>query len=236
MRTVKLLPAVVTRVGALSRWPVRRVLLKQIYFSGYQSYALTLFIGAAVGGIVSAQLHHQIGESGEASLRLITTITLTELAPMLTGILLTARSASAMASELALMRVHGELATLDLLGLDPYAYLIMPRVLGMTVSATVLGFYFAVAAIFAGAIGVAGFGFVHAIASLPGAVPLVDLELCLFKSAVFGAAVAIEACGRGLAGGYSGTDVPIAASTAVIRALLALFVLDLVIILIRHYF
>lgn len=220
---------------SLRRWPVKRVLMKQLYFCGIEALPLLLFVGAAVGGIIVAQLHYQIGQSSEGSLRLLASITFTELAPLLTAILLTARSSSAMASELAMMRYSGELASLQHMGIDIHAYLILPRILGMLLATTILTFYFGVIALFTGAVGVAGFGWLNELSRLPLALPVSTLLTCLGKSAVFGAAIAAVACARGLAGGHSTTDVPIAASSAVIRALLTLFALDLLFILLGSY-
>ncbi len=235
MSSAGLLWASLCGLPALRYWPVRRVLMKQLYFCGIEALPLLLFVGVAVGGIVVAQLHYQIGQSGEGSLQLLATITLGELAPMLTAILLTARSSSAMASELALMRFHGELTSLSRMGVNIHLYLVMPRVLGMMLACGVLTFYFAAASLVTGAIAVAGFGWLQELTRLSLVLPPATLLQCLAKGVTFGAAIAAVACARGLAGGHSGTDVPIAASSAVIRALLTVFALDLVFIVVRYY-
>lgn len=227
-----MLLAAVLDLPALMRWPVRRVLMKQLYFCGIEALPLLLFIGMAVGGIVVGQLHYQIGQSGEGSLKLLATITITELAPVLTAILLTARSSSAMASELAMMRFHGEFAALTRMGLPVSAYLVMPRVLAMSLATSALAFYFAAVALVTGAIGVAGFGWLTELGRLSLTMPLVTIALCLSKSAVFGAVIGVIGCLRGLAGGRSVTDIPIAASSAVVRAVLAVFAVDLLFILV----
>ncbi|WP_269533212.1 ABC transporter permease [Chitinimonas sp. BJYL2] len=205
--------------------------MKQIYFSGIQAFPLMLFIAIAVGAIVVGQLHYQIGQSGEGSLSLLAGITLTELAPLLTAIMLTARSSSAMASELALMRLNGELTALERMGIDRVPYLIMPRVLGMMFATTALGFYFAVITLLTGALGVAGFNWLNELGRLSQSLPASVWLLCLSKCVVLGSVIATVACARGLRGGSTGNDVPIAASSAVIRALLAVFMVDLAFIL-----
>ncbi|WP_374357428.1 MlaE family ABC transporter permease [Chitinimonas sp.] len=227
--------SVLLSVGALRHWPVRRALARQVYFSGIQALPVVLFVGTAVGGIVASQLHYQIGQSGEGALRLLASITLTELAPLLTAILLTARSSSAMASELALMRMHGEIRALTALGVDIGGFLVLPRVLGMLLSATALTFYFALVAIVAGALGVAGFGWRHELLRLSLVLSPATVALCLAKSLAFGALLAGVACARGLASNGTPTDVPVAASSAVMRALASLFALDLLFILLGRY-
>lgn len=227
MRLLRLTLAVLLALPSLRRWPVQRVLWKQIYFSGIEAMPLLLFIAVAVGGIVVAQLHYQLGQSGEGSLRLLASISLSELSPLLTAIVLTARSSSAMASELALMRAHGELAALERSGVPLVDYLILPRVLGMTCAAVLTTFYFALATIVAGAVGVAGFNWFYEMSRLPDILSLKVLAWCLIKSLGFGAVMALVACSRGLSASGNAVEVPIAASSAVIRAMLALFALDL---------
>lgn len=236
MKTLRLWFGALFGLGALGRWPVRRALARQVYFSGIQSLPVVLFVGIAVGGIVASQLHYQLGQSGEGALRLLSSITLTELAPLLTAILLTARSVSAMASELALMRMNGELKALALLGVDLRRYLVFPRVYGMLLSAAALTFYFALFAILAGALGVSGLGWGHELGRLSLVLPPVAVGVCLTKSLAFGSVIAAIACGRGLASTGTGADVPIAASSAVIRSLLSLFAIDLIFILLGHFF
>jgi len=235
MRTLIVLITAFSRLNWLLRWPVRRVLYKQIYFSGVQSSGLILLIALAVGGIVAGKLHYQIGQSGSGAIRLLASLTLTELAPLITGVVLCARSTSAMASELALMRHQGDITALEMLGVDVMGYLVMPRILGMLAAAGMLSFYFAVAAILAGALGVAGLAWPAAITQLPAILTISMLWQCMGKGLAFGAGIAAVACRRGLIAAGGGTDVPIAASQAVVRALLVLFGLDLVFISIAYW-
>ena len=104
------------------RVPTRRVFLKQVYFSGLQSLPLVLLVGAAVAGIIIGQLRN-FGESPRESIDILLTITLDELAPLITAFLIAARSAPAMASELATMQANGEVRLLARLGIDRYRYL-----------------------------------------------------------------------------------------------------------------
>lgn len=226
MHWLSLLFALPARLPGLARWDVRRVLLRQIYFSALQALPMILMIGMAVGAIVVSQLHYQIGQSGEGSLRLLASITLSELAPLLTAIALTARSSAAMASELAMMRVSGEIETLRLQGVDPLTYLVLPRVLALALACGLLSCHFALAALLTGAVGVAQMNGLQELARLPGALPIDVLLWCPIKGLVFGAGIAVVACARGLHGRASLNDVPIAASQAVVRSLSGVFVLD----------
>lgn len=230
-----MLPAVLLRLPQFQRWSVRRVLMRQLYFTGIEAMPLIVLMGVAVGAIVVSQLYYEIGQSSEGSLRLLAIVTLSELAPLLTAIVLTARSSSAIASELAMMRVSGELAGLRLQGIDPISYLILPRVVAMTVAGGVLACHFAAAALVTGAVGVANLNWIDELQRLPDALPMRLLIWCPIKGFVFGAGIALIACARGLNGYASNNDVPIAASQSVVRALSVVFALDIAFIVLRQF-
>jgi phospholipid/cholesterol/gamma-HCH transport system permease protein len=65
-------------------------------------------------------------------------IVLIELAPVLTGFIVAGRSASAIAAELGAMRVSEQIDALDVMGVDPYRYLCLPRILATTIGLPVL--------------------------------------------------------------------------------------------------
>ncbi len=221
-----LILSVFRAIPSLRRYPVRRVLYKQVYFSGLESLPLIVLVGGALGGIIVGQLHFSFGQSGEGALKLLSLILLGELAPMLTAIIMIARSSSAMASELAAMKVNGEIRNLVRMSIDPIRYLVMPRVVGMLLSSLVLTIYMASTAIVIGAIIVAGKNAPSALILLAGNASLPLISSALLKSLFFGVGVAFVSCWKGLAAGSDFTDIPKAASSAVIRSLIVVFVLD----------
>lgn len=221
-----LLLSVLRATSSLRRYPVRRVLYKQVYFSGLESLPLIILVGGALGGIIVGQLHFSFGQSGEGALKLLSLILMGELAPMLTAIIMIARSSSAMASELAAMKVNGEIRNLSRMSIDPVRYLVMPRVIGMLLSSVVLTIYMVCSAIVLGALIVAGKSAPAALILLASNANLVLIATALLKSLLFGGGVALVSCWKGLAAGSDFTDIPKAASSAVIRSLIVVFLLD----------
>lgn len=222
------MPAAASRFS-LRHWyrtPVRRALARQLYFSGLESLWLVLLIGIAVGAIIVSQLHFGIGQSGSETLRLMAGLLLGELAPLLTALILIARSSSAMASELAAMRVNNEIWMLAQFGVNPAHYLLLPRVTGMLVASVLLAIYLAVAALVAGALLVSGPNAIGELARLADALSLSTVVMGLLKTALFGFVVALIACRTGLRAGGAMTEIPRAASRAVVSSLVAVFVLD----------
>lgn len=208
------------------RAPVRRVLARQLYFSGLESLWLVILIGIAVGAIIVSQLHFGIGQNGADALRLLAGLLLGELAPLLTALILIARSSSAMASELAAMRVNNEIWMLTQFGISPAHYLALPRITGMLLASFLLAVYLAVAAMVAAALLIAGGNAFNSLRLLGDSLPVSMVLQGLGKTALFGLVIAVIACYTGFRAGNAMTEIPRAASRAVVNSLLAVFIVD----------
>lgn len=213
--------------SGLARAPVRRVYLKQVYFTANEAAWLMFFIGFALGGIVVTQLHGQYGQSRDAAMRLLGSLTFTELAPLLTVLIIMARSASAIAIELASMRINGEVRELERMNISIPSYLLLPRVLGMMTSAVLLTACMALGSMLGGVLMISGWDASYQVLAIDRVLGITAVLLALAKAATFGLAGGLLACHAGLNVQLSATEIPRAASRAVIRGLFALFVLDL---------
>lgn len=208
------------------RPPVRRVLSRQLYFTGLESLILVILIGVALGAITVAQLHYKFGQSGAETLRLFARLLLSELSPLLTALILIARSSSAMASELAAMRVNNEIWMLAQFGINPVHYLFLPRIAGMQLASIFLAIYLSLAALLTAALLTSGPNAFNELYLLSDALPVAEVLSGLVKTAFFGMAIALIACRAGFRAGHAMTDIPRAASSAVVSSLLVVFVLD----------
>jgi phospholipid/cholesterol/gamma-HCH transport system permease protein len=152
-----------------------------------------------------------------------------ELAPLMTAIIAAGRSGAAFSAELGTMRVSEEIDALRTLGLDPYHFLVFPRVLALAVVLPML-------TIFADLIGIAG-GLLVAMLSLDltsnaylietqKAVGLWDVFSGCIKSVAFGMNVALIACQRGLSTEGGAEGVGRATTSAVVTSLFAIVVVD----------
>ncbi len=66
---------------------------------------------------------------------------LRELAPMLTAIVVAGRSGSAYAAQIGVMKITEELDAMRTMGFDPYAFLVLPRVLALMLMMPILIFF-----------------------------------------------------------------------------------------------
>jgi phospholipid/cholesterol/gamma-HCH transport system permease protein len=217
------------RLPALARWPVRQVLYKQLYFTGTESMSTVALVGFLVGLIVITQLNNLVGSNQSVTNQVLIWVVVREVGPLMAAIIMVGRSSSAFASELSMMQINGEIKSLRSMGISPLSYLVMPRVLGMMFASIALGFYFQIVAIGTGWIVTAmrlDILLRDEITGFFGTISYGDIAATLFKSAVFGAMVAVVSSYHGLRRKMAMTEVPQAVSQAVIRSLLSVFVAD----------
>lgn len=220
---------VLLALPAVVKWPVRRALLKQLYFTGIESAGPITVMAFLAGLIVVMQVSNLVGRNELLTLQALIWTVVRELGPLLTAIVIVGRSSSAIASELAAMKVNGEIKSLRRMGISPVAYLVVSRMLAMSVTSTALTFYFQVIAIGTGMIVTAW----HIDVSLFGEVghffemiSYREIFAALLKSICFGLLVSVVPCYYGLTVKRAMTEIPVAASHAVMRSLMAVFACD----------
>ena len=73
-----------------------------------------------------------------------------EMGPVISALMVTARAGSALAAEIGIMRISEQIDALELMGLNPYQYLIVPNILAGIISLPLLAAIFSVVGIFGG--------------------------------------------------------------------------------------
>lgn len=146
---------------------------------------------------------------------------------MLMAVIMIGRSGSAVSAELGTMRVSEEIEALEVMGIHPVSYLVVPRFLAMMVMMPVLSIFGIYMGLLGGWIiceGALGMGTSFYINQALDSVMLEDLNAALIKSAVFGFLIVTIACNTGLhvRGGAEGVGK--ATTASVVYSLLAVFV------------
>ncbi len=137
-------------IAALTALPKRRLeFLLQFKRIGYDSLFL-IFLTAAFTGLVTA-LQAVYQSKGYVPLNLLSVLigksTMIELAPVLTGLVLTGKIGAAIAAEIGTMKVSEQIDALHSMNISPHEFLYMPRILAGVVT-------FPLITIFADAVGV----------------------------------------------------------------------------------
>jgi phospholipid/cholesterol/gamma-HCH transport system permease protein len=145
---------------------------------------------------------------------------------LLVNFIVIGRSATAMAAELAGMKVRDEIDVLDAQGLDPFLYLVLPRAVAFAVSVFCLTLVFVVVALGSGYLCGAFLGtgpgdpniFVNSV--LRGVVPG-DVATLMAKTLIPGLLTGVIAALEGLSIEGVATDIPQAVTRSVFRSNLA---------------
>lgn len=230
LATLRLLLETPGGLAGLRNPSIRPVLLKQIYFSGFESAKVILVLALAIGTVIITQVMLLVG-SANASLtgKVLVWTVVRELGPLLTALIVIARSGAAIATELGTMKINGEIEVLRGLGISPIDYLATPRIVGGMLAVFALTVYFEAGAILGGLL-VASLGwhlpFEQFSQGLYAALTLQDLLMSVLKSLCFGLFIAAACCQQGLAVGRSATMIPQAATLGVMHSLFLVFVLD----------
>jgi phospholipid/cholesterol/gamma-HCH transport system permease protein len=156
------------------------------------------------------------------------TITL-ELAPVLTGLALAGRVGANIAAELGTMRVTEQIDALETLSYDPFAYLVLPRVLAGTVMFPLVVATAMVVGVAAGCLAsvfLLDLAAVEFVKGLRLFFQTFDVEYGVVKSASFGCAVTLVGCMRGLRARGGAEGVGRAATSAVVISAVLILVLD----------
>jgi phospholipid/cholesterol/gamma-HCH transport system permease protein len=223
----------VLRVSATAgAWPrtVRNVLARQILFTGYEAVSFVGTVAVVTGLSVVLQSQVWLNRLGQSALLgpVLVLVVIREVGPLLANFIVIGRSGTAIATELGSMNVRGEVGVLDAQGLDPFTYLVIPRVLGVAISVFCLAIVFVVVSFLSGylsglLLGV-GSGPVVFLNSVMEAVRPSDVFSLLAKTWIPGLLTGAICCIEGLSVSKAVTEVPQAATRAVVRSITALFV------------
>ena len=211
------------------RSAIRAVLLKQIYFTGLQAAGIIVTISVMLGAVVITQVVSLVGANGALTGKILVWVVLRELAPLLTAVIVIARSGTAIAAELGSMKINGEIDSLEMMGISAERYLLLPRIIGVTGSLVILTIYFVMAS-FISSFLIASLGwhisFEQFNQGVLSALGSKDVVVLISKSALFGLCISATCCSYGLSVDRSVTEIPQAATRAVMSSLMVVFILD----------
>jgi phospholipid/cholesterol/gamma-HCH transport system permease protein len=145
-----------------------------------------------------------------------------ELGAMMAAIVVAGRTGAAFAAELGTMRVTQEVDALTTLGLSPVEFLVVPRVVAVTVMLPLLCVYADLIGVLGGAIvgvGIMGVSPRLYLHQTINAVQLSDLFGGILKAATYGFLIGTAGCFTGLRAGRSAAAVGKAATSAVVAGI-----------------
>jgi phospholipid/cholesterol/gamma-HCH transport system permease protein len=199
--------------------------------SGADALPIVLLINFLVGFVMAYQSAPQLREFGANILvaDLVGLAMVRELGPLMTSIIICGRSGAAFAAELGTMKVSEEVDALRTFGFSAMGYLVLPRVLGLVLVAPLL----TLAADFVGIFGGLLVGLIELdltsdgfLTEITRVVKVRDVASGLAKSVIFGFAIGLIACERGLSTRGGAAEVGRRTTSAVVIILFSLIILD----------
>jgi len=129
-----------------------RLLIREIYSVGVLSLLIIIFSAIFVGMVLSLLGYVTLVDFGaEESLGVLVSLSLVrELGPVLSALLFSGRAGSAFTAELGLMKATEQLASMEMMAVDPVRRIVAPRFFAGLISLPILTIIFMAIGIYAG--------------------------------------------------------------------------------------
>lgn len=205
----------------------------QFLNSGVNAFPIVFLILLLIGIITGYQGAIQLRDFGADSyIAPLVGISITrELSPLMTAILVAGRSGSAFAAEIGTMKISEELDALKVVGYDIYDFLIIPRIIAVTIALPILTLLGDVAGLTGGAI--AGYSTLDItinsyLNNLQASLTYAHVFSGLFKSLIFGYLVGLVGCFRGTQVGSGADSVGKLTTSSVVTSIFLIIIADAV--------
>jgi phospholipid/cholesterol/gamma-HCH transport system permease protein len=227
---------VIVKKSRVARNVIQPRIRQEIHRAGVALLPMFFFLALALGFLVVGQTVAalaKVGATGYLGSTMVIVV-VRELGPLLTAALVLARVGTANVIELGTARALGEVEALEAMGIDPVQYLIVPRVIGMSLGVFALTIYLIIGALGSGYL----FAFLANVPLLPWdyfhqiteALTWLDFLLLALKTMAFGFFIAIINCYHGLAQPLRLAEVSRVAVRAVTQGIIACVLIDAVFI------
>ena len=187
--------------------------------------AVMISIVIAYQGV--AQLRPYGGE--DLTIDLVAVSVLREMGVLITAIMVAGRSGSAFTAEIGVMKSREEIDALKVMGLDPMAMLVVPRVIGIVITLPLLTFYADIMGLLGGAViakALLGVSLMQYLEHARHAVDGSDFFVGMFKAPVFAFVIGVIGCMHGMRVRGSAESVGRETTRAVVKAIFLVIVLD----------
>lgn len=179
-------------IAGLMRLPVMfHQILHQINFIGSRSSLIIVLAGIFTGMVLSLQFFDTLVRFGTVEMlgSAVGLSLVRELGPVLTALMATGRTGSAICAELGIMRTTEQIDALECMGIDPYRFLVSPKLVAGILSLPVLTILFDLSGVVGGyfvGVGLLGVGHGVFFQGLMNGLEWSDLNMGLIKSVLFG--------------------------------------------------
>jgi len=223
---------VILRKSGVAKNVIRPRIRQEIARAGVALLPMFVFVALALGFVVVGQTIAALARVGQMTFlgQTMVIVIVRELGPLIAAMLVLARVGTANVIELGTARALGEVEALEALGIDPVHYLIVPRVIGMSLGIFSLTVYLIIGALASGYL----FAFLQDAPLTPrdycdqlaAALGWLDFVMLALKTVAFGFFIAIVTCYHGLSQPLRLEDVSRVAVRAVSQGIIVCVLID----------
>ncbi len=207
--------------------------VEQCYLIGYTTLPIVAILSFFIGSVLALQTGYAMQNFGAKQfIGLVVGLSMArELGPVMVAILLAGRVGSAIAAELASMKVYQEIDALETMNIPPARMLVMPRLMAALVMVPVLAIIANLVGWYGGAIVAKYTSFISIepqayFAAMRQRMVPADVLNGLVKAEVFGFVVVLVCCNIGLNTRGGPREIGAAVTRAVVVSLILILVLD----------
>lgn len=220
------------------RRTIRAEFLQQCHQVGTRAlpFIMVTAIFVGIGAVYNTLYWLKVFGQTEFAGKLLVLVLVREIGPILVGLIMIGRSGSYIMTELGNMQAGGQVHGLDAQGIDPFLYLVIPRVMAVTICMLCLTIVFLMVALLAGFVT----DYLLSATDLPIHDYIQWLLLALgpgefvivpLKTVFIGFAVALIACNTGLSKITSANVVPHLLPAGIAKCVLVMFLISSVLTL-----
>lgn len=208
----------------------RHETVTQLFVTGIKSLAVISVVAMFTGMILALQTGLELRRWGQEEFigSAVAVTMIREMGPFMTGLIIAASVGSAIAAQLGTMTVSEEIAALEVMSINPNRFLVMPRLVALTIMMPILAVYTNILGILGGAIvgmtqlGVSITSYVNNATEFA---TIKDLYVGLFKAFIFGIIITVVACHQG----FMTTEGAVGVGKATRRSVIISFLVILVV-------
>src|SRR6185369_2241830 len=214
------------------RYP--RETVRQVFFVGAMSLVIIMTCGLFVGMVLGLQLYHTLSIfGGTAALGTVVALSLyRELGPVVTALLFAGRAGTSITAEIGLMRATDQLDAMEMMAVDPLAFVVAPRFLAGIIAMPILACVFnGLGILGAHLVGVSWLGLDNGTfwSNMTANVDVWDdVANGVWKSTAFGAVVTLIATFQGYTTAPTSEGVAYATTRTVVFSSIATLMIDFV--------
>ncbi|MCA9493705.1 MAG: ABC transporter permease [Myxococcales bacterium] len=212
--------------------PVRRT-MEEAYRIGVRSLPILLIISTFVGTNLAVQGYNAFLPLGGQSMvgMFVALAGVREMAPIMVASMVAAKAGTEMASQIAVMRIQEQIDALQVMAIDPYWYLVTPRLLGILLvlpALTMISIFVLMLAALGVSVAQLGLSSHEFLVNASNAARPIDLFFCTVKASVFAVVICLVSCFYGFRSGAGATGVGRATNLAVVVSAVVCAVLNYV--------